>query len=343
VSRCLPPIEQFRRQLEVTKSPHTATAYVQDVRDLERHLGKRGKFLLTATGKDLLEYMSESEGRLSDNSRARRVSGIRKFYRFAVRAELVTADPSRLLMVRKKKLAPLAVPSARRIFTLLETPPASSPCGARDRAILELLYGAGLRVSELTGMNLASVDWKERILRVMGKGGRERLCPINRTALQVLQSYLDRRGEFRKKKLKPHPQALFLNQFGRRITAHTVFLLVRHWAVTSGLSSKVTPHTLRHTFATHLMRAGAKVDDVRMLMGHNRIRTTQRYLHVELEDLQRAYRKAHPRALSSPPARSIAPCGAARCDELLELPEKRRRVKPPPPTWVATHCQRAAL
>lgn len=330
--------------MEVTKSPHTAAAYVFDVKDLERFLGKRRKFLLTATGKDLGEYLEDARSRLSVNSLARRVSGIKRFYRFAMRAELMTYDPSRLLVARTKRPAPRSLPSVERIFALLEAPPATTLNGLRDRAIFELLYGAGLRRSELSAMNLDSVDFRERILRVMGKGGRERLCPINRHALDVLQAYLDRRFEVAKKKPWLQGKALLMSQWGKRINSNTVLGLVKRYAGAAGLSSSISPHTLRHCFATHLMKAGAKIEDVKLLLGHHQLRTTQRYVHVELEDLQRVYRKTHPRALSSPQARNSAPCGTARCDELLEAPrEKRARVRALAPTWVATPCQEAAI
>ena len=328
--------------MEVTKSPHTAAAYVFDAKDLERFLGKRRRFLLTATGKDLSEYLEDARARLSVNSLARRVSGIKRFYRFAMRAGLMTYDPSRLLVARTKRPAPRSLPSVEKIFMLLEAPSATTLNGLRDRAILELLYGAGLRRAELTAMNLDSVDSRERILRVMGKGGRERLCPINRHALNVLQAYLDRRFEVAKKKPRLQGTALLMSQWGKRISSNTILGLVKRYAVAAGLSSAISPHTLRHCFATHLMKAGAKIEDVKLLLGHHQLRTTQRYVQVALEDLQRVYRKAHPRALSSPQARTSELCGAARCDELLAVPpEKRKRSKPLSPTWVATPCQNA--
>jgi integrase/recombinase XerC len=346
VSKCLPPIEQFRLHLEFSKSPHTVDAYVKDVQDLERYLRRRGKQLVTARFKDLSEYLSSTRKRLANNSRARRVAGIRRFFRFAVSAELVAHDPSRTLAVRRTAAAPLTVPSVRRIFALLEAPPASTRVGLRDRAVLEILYGAGLRVSELTGMNLDSVDFGARMLRVMGKGSKERLCPINRTALNVLREYLDRRGEFRTRKRAPDTKALFLNRYGMRLTRNHVLYLVMDWAAASGLSRSVTPHTLRHAFATHMLKSGAKVDDVKELLGHSWVTSTQRYLHVDLEDLQRVYRKAHPRALPSIAPKPSEPCGMARCDS-AELPAEmpalfERNAKAQTVRWSTVGCSPGA-
>jgi integrase/recombinase XerC len=186
---------------------------------------------------------------------------------------------------------PRAVP-IDETFALLQAPPDTSPLGLRDRAMLELAYGCGLRVSELCGLDLGSVDRSAGVVRVLGKGNKERLVPVNAEALKALDEYLAERPQLAK---KPTP-ALFLNYRGGRITTRSTERHLEKHAIVAGLNRHVTPHQLRHSFATHLLAGGADIRSIQELLGHASLSTTQRYTAVSFEQLQAIYDKAHPHA-----------------------------------------------
>jgi integrase/recombinase XerC len=180
------------------------------------------------------------------------------------------------------------------MFRLLEGPDKEKPLGSRDLAILEVLYSCGIRVSELVGLNLSSIDFEERLVKVIGKGNKERIVPIGRQALRVIQMYLDETFHLRKTHQKH--DALFINSKGGRLSDRSVRTIVKKYTSLCGLMTDITPHSLRHTFATHLLDGGADLRSVQELLGHVSLSTTQKYTHVTMDKLMEVYDKAHPRA-----------------------------------------------
>jgi integrase/recombinase XerC len=203
-------------------------------------------------------------------------------------------NPARLVSApRQPKSLPRAVP-IDELFALLETPDLRTPAGLRDRAILEVLYGGGLRVSELCGLSIGDWDASENVVRVLGKGRKERIVPLGEKAAAALRAYGDRREELARG--RPAGNALFLNHLGGRLTPRGVQKRLDQHVVACALARRVSPHALRHSFATHLLAGGADLRSIQMLLGHAGLATTQRYTAVSFEALQAVYDKCHPRA-----------------------------------------------
>lgn len=226
---------------------------------------------------------------------ARRLASLRSFFRFGQREGWTKSNPAKPLRNPRKARSLPHFLSSDEILRLLQAPPAGDPLGLRDRAILETLYSAGLRVSELAGLNDGDMDLHGGALRVRGKGRRERVAPVGSYAISALNTWLGAR------KLSPRekagPQApVFVNKFGRRLTTRSVGRLLEKHLKTSGLDRRTTPHTLRHSFATHLLDAGADIRSVQELLGHKSLVTTQIYTHVSTAGLRAVYERAHPRA-----------------------------------------------
>ncbi len=235
---------------------------------------------------------------------ARRFSSVRSFHRFAVREGLSAEDPTAgVLRPRLPRLLPHPL-SIDEAVAIVETPVASTSAGLRDRAILELLYGAGLRVSELTGLDVDDVDLEEGSVRVFGKGSKERIVPLGRPARESVAAYLRRaRPALATTRSRG---ALFLNTRGGRLTRQSCARLVEAHARAAGLRRSVSPHDLRHSYATHLLEGGADVRVVQELLGHASVATTQIYTLVTNEHLRSVYEEAHPRARRARPAKPRA-------------------------------------
>jgi integrase/recombinase XerC len=288
-------IAEFLRHLELSRaaSKHTLRAYAQDLKQLETYLGGQGVELLKATHLHLRGFLGVQAASHAASTRARRLAAIKSFYKFLTRRKLIEVSPARRIKAPKlPSRLPRAVP-IDETFALMEAPKADAVLGLRDRAMLELAYGAGLRVSELCGLNLDSVDRSGGIVRVLGKGNKERLVPVNPQALAALDAYLKHRPGLLKKKTTA---ALFLNFRGGRLTPRSVERHLARHAIAAGLARHVTPHQLRHSFATHLLAGGADIRTIQELLGHSSLSTTQRYTDVSFEQLQAVYDKAHPRA-----------------------------------------------
>ncbi|MBC8423596.1 site-specific tyrosine recombinase XerD [bacterium] len=243
---------------------------------------------------ELRAYLIDSAERLGPRSRARLVSTLRSFHRFLAAEGLATRDPTlTLLSPRVGRKLPVVLSQAQ-VERLLDAPDAATPAGERDRAILEVLYGCGLRVSELCGVDPPDLDPRDASLRVRGKGNKERLVPVGAPALRVLRAYLaSGRPALLGERRCP---ALFVNRRGGRLSRVSVWSVVKKSALVAGVSTEVTPHTLRHTYATHLLEGGADLRVVQELLGHASIGTTEIYTHVDRAFLAEAYRSAHPRA-----------------------------------------------
>ncbi len=245
----------------------------------------------------LRAFLIDSVDRLGPRSRARLLSTLRSFHRFLVAEGRAGADPTLTLLSPKVGRKLPTVLSQVQVGRLLEAPDETRVGGLRDRAVLELLYGCGLRVSELTTLEPTDLDARSAALRVRGKGSRERIVPVGGPALRAVERYLqEARPELTGKK---PCAALFLNARGGRLSRVSVWALVKTAARTAGLGDAVTPHTLRHTYATHLLEGGADLRIVQELLGHAAITTTEIYTHVDRAYLAEAYRSAHPRARRS--------------------------------------------
>jgi integrase/recombinase XerC len=246
---------------------------------------------------DLRTYLSSLYSKNAKTSIARRLAALRSFYRFLYRKGLVESDVAeRVPLPKTEKRLPRHL-SPEETEKLIGTPESSSALGLRNRAILELLYSTGLRVAELASLDAADIiaipGAEGGTLRVLGKGKKERLVVCGATARAAAASYLDRRQEFGPEKKET---ALFLNSRGGRLTVRSIERMVEITARSAGLPGDVTPHTLRHSFATHLLANGADLRLIQELLGHSSLSTTQKYTHVELDQLMREYRSAHPKA-----------------------------------------------
>ena len=286
-----PEIEGFAAHLARVEraSAHTQRAYVSDLRQLAAFLDERGIALDAASRDDLRAFLASRFSANTPATLARKQSSLRAFYEHRVRMGHIADSPARRLAFPKRRVSLPNVVSVDDCFALVTAPSARTAAGLRDRAALELLYGAGLRVSELVGLNLDDVT--QDALRVRGKGGRERIVPLVRKARDAIDAYLARRSE-----LRPAGTALFLNRRGTRLTARSVARHLEKYARIAGARRHVHPHALRHSFATHLLDMGADLRGIQELLGHASLSTTQRYTHVSAERLLQAYEDAHPRA-----------------------------------------------
>ena len=285
-------------------SPHTLRAYEADLRDLAGFLTERDgedADIAQASRAALRDYVGALHERCAPSTGARRLAAIRAFFRRLQRDELREDDPSAALPSPKQSKRVPDFLSVDDAFAIVERPDAESVLGLRDRAILELLYGAGLRVAEAAGLDRAHVDRADATLRVQGgKGRKDRIVPLGAPALAALGRWLTVRGELAaKRKGAPRPgddDALFLNRFGRRLSARSMRTLTDRYGLRAGLSKRVHPHMLRHSYATHLLDGGAELRHIQEMLGHASLSTTQRYTHVSLEQLLSVYDGAHPRS-----------------------------------------------
>jgi integrase/recombinase XerC len=292
-------VAEFLKHLEVARaaSKHTLKAYAQDLAALERYLEPQAIDLLKVTHLHLRGFLGQQSLDKAASTRARRLAAIKSFYRYLVRRKVLEVSPARRVKTPKlPQRLPRAVP-IDETFALLEAPQADKLLELRDRAMLEVLYGAGLRVSELCGLSLRDVDLRARMVRVLGKGNKERLVPLNEGAVDAIGAWLSRRGELlAKPRPKQDPDAMFLNFRGGRLTTRSMQLHLARYAKRLGLTREISPHALRHSFATHLLASGADVRSIQELLGHASLSTTQRYTAVSFEQLQKVYDGAHPRA-----------------------------------------------
>ena len=286
-------IRAFLDELQVERglSPLTVAAYRRDLAQFAAGAGS-GWRNDPEPVRDFVNALRRDGRRPS--TQARKVAAIRSFYGFALREELATRDVAALLDAPRSGSYLPDVLSADEVAAILDAPPADDAEGIRDRAILELLYACGLRVSELTGLDTDRLDLQGLQVRVIGKGNRERRVPMGEEARERIHAYL---AGPRTVWTAGHPSAaVFVSQRGARLARESVWRLVRRWAAEAGVESRVTPHTFRHSFATHLLEGGADLRVVQTLLGHASISTTQLYTHLTGERLREVYARAHPRA-----------------------------------------------
>ncbi len=278
-------------------SPATVAAYGTDLHGVHVFLERRDKGLhdpAAVTKNDVTAYLADLHRRkLAKSSVCRKLSALRAFYRFLRQRKLVTEDPCASLSNPKLSKVHPRVLNVDQAVHLVETDTTPDPAGLRDLALLELLYGSGLRISEALGLDFNHVDLDQRLVRVLGKGGKERIVPLTGVAAERLERYLEQRGAFGP---VPREQAIFLGRRGGRLSRRQADRIVKARAALSGVAVTVSPHTLRHSFATHMLQAGADLRSVQEMLGHSRISTTQRYTHLDLAQIMRVYDASHPLA-----------------------------------------------
>ena len=271
-------------------SPHTIRAYLSDLRQLLAFVGG-GPDAVDAAA--IRHWLRALDGETERSSIARKLAAVRSCFRFLVETKRLPRDPASAIATPKTLRKLPAHLTLDDVDRLLVTPPADTARGLRDRAMLEVLYSSGLRVSELVGLDWEHVDTESGAVRVLGKGRKERVVPVGRPALRALAAYRDACAAAG---LAAARGAVFRNARGGRLTARSVARLMERWVLLSGTATKASPHALRHTFATHLLGAGADLRAIQELLGHASLSTTQRYTHVDLRRLMEAYDRAHPRA-----------------------------------------------
>lgn len=310
-------LKSFLAYLKLNRhvSPHTVRAYESDV---SQYLA----WVASETGKKMSQLepadldMTSVRGHIAAlnqagkarSSVARKLSGLRTFVKYLRREDIIDHDPTAMAVAPKRDHTIPTHLSEPEIERLIESPDTGDPLGRRDRAILELFYASGLRLSELVAIDLEDVNLSGRMVRVMGKGGKERLLPFNQSALAALKAWLADRARI----LAGRPQAvspkrrkgaeadpLFINYRGTRLTGRSVDRLLRRYVAQCSTRMGISPHALRHSFATHLLQRGADLRAIQELLGHSRLSTTQRYTHVNAAQLIDVYRKSHPRAAKS--------------------------------------------
>lgn len=292
---------RFLRYLQVERnsSDLTIKSYREDLTSLTEYLTEafgHDPKPSEITPIDLRGYVAAlHEAGYAKSSVARRLASLRSFFRFCQREGIVDNNPAKPLRnPRRDRKLPHFL-STEEIGKLLDAPPATKSLGLRDRAILETMYSAGLRVSETVGVNDEDLDFENGLVRVRGKGKRERLAPLGSYASRAVKRWVQER-KLSPKEPKGGTAPVFTNKFGRRLTTRSVGRLLEKHLQHAGLDTRTTPHTLRHSFATHLLDRGADIRSVQELLGHKSLITTQIYTHVSTAGLREAYEKAHPRA-----------------------------------------------
>ncbi len=243
------------------------------------------------------EYLGSLYGVCKRTTIARKLSAIRSFFYFLEKKGLGEGNPAADISTPKQgKYIPEYLP-VDDMFRLLQVPDRSKPLGLRDLAIIEVLYSCGIRVAELAGLDIKDIDFDQRLVRVIGKGNRERVVPIGKKALKAVADYMEAVLPLRRKSRKGGTggDALFINYRGGRLSTRSIGTIVKRYVRECGLAGEITPHSLRHTFATHLLDGGADLRSVQELLGHVSLSTTQKYTHVSLDRLMEVYDKAHPR------------------------------------------------
>lgn len=293
-------INQFVTYLKVERnySQHTADGYRRDLSDFASFLKGDNNDLPNIEDIDHLmirSYLANlQERQLARSTVIRRLSSIRSFYKYLCRRGYLETDPTSTLSSPKIKRKLPEFLEISEMEALLSAPDLSNVVGLRDKAILELLYSTGMRISELLSLDLPDIDRINAIVKVRGKGKKERIIPIGSHAINALNNYLEKRSEFTKGN---STQAVFLSERGSRIPdAKSIRRRIDRYAQAIGIRKKISPHTLRHTFATHLINAGADLRTVQEMLGHTNLATTQIYTHVTSDRLKKVYEKAHPRA-----------------------------------------------
>jgi tyrosine recombinase XerC len=280
---------------EKNASPHTLAAYERDLRQVAAYLKEREVRWDKAGNVLLRGFLAElHEKKRKKSTIGRKLAALRSFYAFCVRKKWTAENPAKVLATPKQEKKVPSFLSEDETTSLLDLPRSAKPLDLRDKAILELFYATGIRVSELVGIETGDLHFGERLVRVRGKGKKERIVPFGRTAREALEEYSRaRRGLIDEEGAEP---AFFLNYRGGRLTTRSVQRMVRKYIHRTAVVRKISPHSLRHSFASHLLGRGADLRVIQELLGHSSLATTQKYTHVDLKQLLDIYKKSHPRS-----------------------------------------------
>lgn len=287
-------------------SPNTIRNYKNDLKQFFDFLASKGAIRDTDTGKDIFEavdplairdYIGSLFGEYKRTSIARKLSSVRSFFKFLEGRGLVQDNPATDLATPKLEKTIPGCLTVDEVFRLLERPKIDKLLGLRDLAVLEVLYSCGMRASELSSIEISDIDFDQRLIKILGKGNKERIVPIGRQAMKVVKRYLEATEGVRKKMgYENNKGPLFLNSRGGRLSARSIGRIVKRYVIESGLPSEISPHSMRHSFATHLLDGGVDLRSVQELLGHVSLSTTQKYTHVSLDRLMEVYDRAHPRS-----------------------------------------------
>jgi integrase/recombinase XerC len=293
-------VRRFERWLagERRASDQTRRAYLTDLAAYVAYLAEVGVPLVPSSPSAVRGWLGREAGTNGPTSVARKLSTVRSFYRFLVKERVAESNPARAVQApRRPRKLPEVLPEAD-VAALLDAPAEAGSLVLRDRAFLELLYSSGLRVSELTGLDLDDLDLAEGLVRVLGKGRKERVVPVGAPAREALRRWIEegRPALLAGRDAVRARGALFVNYRGGRLTPRSVARRLDRWVIAAGLPRHVHPHVLRHCFATHLLGNGADLRGIQELLGHASLSTTQRYTHLDWKRLAEVYDRAHPRA-----------------------------------------------
>lgn len=295
----LKELEDFIRYLEAERnaSEHTVAAYRRDLEELKGFLGKRAERISSITHRDIRRWVAQIVKKGSRRTTAaRKLAAARSFFNFLQRHGIIKLNPA--LLVKMPSTGSWLPPclTVDQAFAVVETGDEKTFQGLRDKAILELLYSSGLRVSELSSMDMENISWSPEMVRVTGKGRKERVVPFGQKAAQAIKEYIPSRDALLEKRKLTDQRALFINRSGTRLNPRSIQRLVKKRRILTGLDMEATPHTLRHTMATHLLEGGADLRSIQEMLGHASLSTTQKYTHLDLSRLSAVYDSAHPRS-----------------------------------------------
>jgi integrase/recombinase XerD len=281
-------------RLEQSLSANTVEAYLDDVSKLSRFLITENKSVLEVTLNDLHQFVAQlRDVGICPRSQARIISGLKSFYKFLVLDDFLESSPCELLESPKIGLKIPEVLSTTEIDAMLSNIDLSKPDGQRNLAMVEMLYSCGLRVSELVNIEISDLFLPENFIRITGKGNKQRLVPLSPPAIQAINYYFMDRHLVQIK--KGHENVLFINRLGTKLSRIMVFYIIKQLAEKAGIKKTISPHTFRHSFATHLLEGGANLRAIQQMLGHERITTTEIYTHIDREMLRREILEHHPR------------------------------------------------
>lgn len=290
-------IGQFLAFLKYEKnaSPHTIACYKRDLLQLAGYLEERKVVLRGIDNVILRGFMAKlQENKNKKSTVARKLAAIRSFFQFCIKKKWLEDNPAKIVATPKQEKHVPSFLSEDEMAQFLDLPQTTQPLDLRDKTVLELLYATGMRVSELAGLNLDDLSFSERLVRVRGKGKKERLIPFGRKAEDSLVFYIRSRPQINKGKIEA--EALFLNYRGKRLSSRSVERIVDKYIRFTAVQRKISPHSLRHSFASHLLSRGADLRVIQELLGHESLATTQKYTHLNLRQLLEVYKKSHPRS-----------------------------------------------
>jgi len=290
-------ISQFLTSLkhERNASPHTISSYKRDLLQLAGYLEERKVVLKEIDNVVLRGFLAKlQENQNKKSTVARKLAAIRSFFQFCIKKKWLEDNPAKVVATPKQEKHVPSFLSEDEMAQFLDLPQTTQPLDLRDKAALELLYATGMRVSELAGLNLDDLNFSERLIRVRGKGKKERLIPFGKKAQDSLTFYIRSRPQINKGNIEA--MALFLNYRGERLSSRSVERIVDKYIRFTALRRKISPHSLRHSFASHLLSRGADLRVIQELLGHESLATTQKYTHIDLRQLLEVYKKSHPRS-----------------------------------------------